>query len=222
MSLPAPPGNDPDSTAVPAPGAGRGLPLSLVLLALANDASRGRIRIQDLFAALGDRAIGALMFVFAVPNVVPVPPGVSAVLGTPLIFLAAQLMTGRGPWLPAVVAQRSLPREDFARLMDRVLPWLMRGEKLLRPRLGVWVRPPMEYLVGAICLLLAVVLVLPIPLGNTLPALAISVLALGVLERDGLWVLAGLVAATVAVAVVSGVVLAVIKAGLFVLQQWLA
>lgn len=233
MSLPAPPGHEPASNAVinalphpapdpvPAAVAGRGLPLSLVLLSLANDTNRERIRIQDLFAALGDRAIGALMFVFAVPNVVPVPPGVSAVLGTPLIFLAAQLMTGRGPWLPAMVTQRSLSREDFARLMHRVLPWLMRGEKLLRPRLGLWVRPPMEYLVGAVCLLLAVVLVLPIPLGNTLPALAISVLALGVLERDGLWVLVGTVAAFVAGAVVSGVVLTVVKAGLFVLRQWL-
>lgn len=198
------------------------MPLSLVLLGLARDTTRERVRISDLFEALGDRAIGALMFVFAVPNVMPVPPGVSAVLGTPLVFLAAQLMTGRAPWLPGVVAQRSLSREDFARLMDRVLPWLMRGEKLLRPRLGVWVRPPVEYLVGAICLLLAVVLVLPIPLGNTLPALAISVLALGVLERDGLWVLAGTVAAVIAGAVVSGVVLAMVKAGLFVLTQWLS
>jgi hypothetical protein len=193
-----------------------------VLLGLARDTTRERIRISDLFDALGDRAIGALMFVFAVPNVVPVPPGVSAVLGTPLIFLAAQLMTGRPPWLPGVVARRSLSRDDFARLMDRVLPWLMRGEKLLRPRLGVWVRPPVEYLVGAVCLLLAVVLVLPIPLGNTLPALAISVLALGVLERDGLWVLAGTVAAVIAGVVVSGVVLAMVKAGLYVLTQWLS
>jgi len=222
MKKPEPIGSGPDAPAADPPSGARGLPLSLVLLGLARDTTRERIRISDLFDALGDRAIGALMFVFAVPNVVPVPPGVSAVLGTPLIFLAAQLMTGRPPWLPGVVARRSLSRDDFARLMDRVLPWLMRGEKLLRPRLGVWVRPPVEYLVGAVCLLLAVVLVLPIPLGNTLPALAISVLALGVLERDGLWVLAGTVAAVIAGVVVSGVVLAMVKAGLYVLTQWLS
>jgi hypothetical protein len=222
MNTPPSPGEGPDVPAQGPVAGARGLPLSLVLLALARDTTRERIRIGDLFTALGDRAIGALMFVFAVPNVVPVPPGVSTVLGAPLLFLAAQLMTGRAPWLPAVVAQRSLSREDFARLMDRVLPWLMRGEKLLRPRLGMWVRPPMEYLVGAICLLLAMVLVLPIPLGNALPALAISVLALGVLERDGLWVLAGTAAAVFAGAVVSGVVVGLVKAGLFLLHQWLA
>lgn len=200
----------------------RGLPLSLVLLGLARDTTRERIRIIDLFDALGDRAIGALMFVFAVPNVVPVPPGVSAVLGTPLIFLSAQLMTGRSPWLPGLVVQRSIACRDFSRLMDRVLPWLMRAEKLLRPRLGAWARPPVEYLVGAVCLLLALVLVLPIPLGNTLPALALSLLALGVLERDGLWVLAGMVSAVIAGTVVSGVVVAMLKAGLYIMARWLS
>ena len=185
-------------------GTMQGKPLSVVLFELAHATERDRISIGDLFAALGDRALGALMFVFAVPNVIPVPPGVSTVLGAPLIFLAAQLMLGRSPWLPKVITQRSLLRTDFATLMRRVLPWLTKAERFLRPRVTVLALPPMEYLIGLICLLLAVVLALPIPLGNTLPALAISALALGVLERDGHWVVAGLIAAGVAAAVVSG------------------
>ena len=64
-------------------------------------------------------------------------------------------------------------------------------------------------------MLLAVVLVLPIPLGNMLPALAISMLALGILERDGFWILAGLAVAAVSAAVVSGVVFAAFKAAVY-------
>lgn len=194
-----------------------GLPLSLVLFKLAHEGHSDRIFVGDLLRALGDRAIGALMFIFAAPNVLPVPPGVSAVLGAPLIFLSIQLMLGLRPWLPSVVTQRSLSRADFTTLTRRVVPWLTRAEHLLRPRLGGLARPPMEYLVGLVCLLLAVVLSLPIPLGNTLPALAICLLALGVLERDGVWILAGLGATAVAAAVVSGVVFALVKAALFVL-----
>ncbi|MEO8297197.1 MAG: exopolysaccharide biosynthesis protein [Burkholderiales bacterium] len=190
-------------------------PLSAVLDAMAADATLDRIAVADLLAALGDRAIGALMFIFAVPNVVPTPPGLSTVLGAPLVFLAAQLMLGRRPWLPALVARRSMARSDFAALIRRVNPWLVRAEKLLRPRWPALVLPPMEYLIGLVCLLLAIVLVLPVPLGNMLPALAISLLALGVLERDGLWVLAGLACAAASAAVVSGVVFAFIKAALF-------
>ena len=196
--------------------------LSAVLLALAAQTDRERISIGDLVAALGDRALGALLFIFAFPNVLPVPPGTSTLLGAPLIFLAAQLMLGRAPWLPAVVSRRSLLQADFAVLVRRVVPWLQRAERLLRPRLTWAAGPPMEHALGAVCLLLALVLVLPIPLGNMLPALAISLMALAVLERDGLWALAGLVVAGLSAVVVSGVVLAMVEAGIFLLREVLA
>lgn len=196
--------------------------LSDVLQWLAREPGRERVSVRDLIDALGERALGALMFLFAFPNVLPVPPGTSAVLGTPLVFLAAQLMFGRRPWLPAVVSRRSMAHADFALLVRRIAPWLKRGERLLRPRLGWLALPPVEYLLGAVCLLLALVLALPIPLGNILPALAISVLALAILERDGLWVLYGLGLALVAASVVAGVVLAAIQATLFALSRLLS
>lgn len=193
--------------------------LSAVLHALALQTDRERISVGDLLAALGDRASGALLFIFAFPNILPVPPGTSAILGAPLIFLAAQLLFGRGPWLPSVVACRSVSHADFATLVRRVAPWLQRAERLLRPRLTLLVGPPFEYVIGAVCLLLALILVLPIPLGNVLPALAISLLALAIVERDGLWMLAGLGVAGVAVALVSGVVYALMEAAIYLFAR---
>lgn len=195
------------------------LPLSTMLTALALDTSRERVAVADLLTALGDRASAALLFVFAFPNVLPTPPGTSAVLGAPLIFLAAQIALGREPWLPSVIAKRSMTRLDFAALVGRISPWLARAERMLRPRAAVLALPPMEYLVGIVCLLLALVLVLPIPLGNMLPALAISLMALGILARDGMWVLVGMVTAALSVTVVSGVVLAMLKAAIYFAAQ---
>ncbi len=189
--------------------------LSLMLQTLADDDSRERISVGDLLAVLGDRALAALLFVFAVPNVLPVPPGTSTILGAPLVFLAAQLAFGRRPWLPALIARRTMTRTDFAALVRRIVPWLARAERLLRPRAVRLALPPMEYLVGLVCLLLAIVLVLPVPLGNMLPALAISMLALGILERDGIWILAGLASAAASAVVVSGVVFAMFKAAIY-------
>jgi hypothetical protein len=192
--------------------------LSTVLRQLAADRSRERIAVGDLLTALGDRALGALLFVFAFPNVLPTPPGTSTVLGAPLVFLAAQLALGMQPWLPGVVARRSMSQADFAALVRRIAPWLERAERLLRPRpLGV-PRVLIERGAGTVCLLLSLILVLPIPLGNMLPALALCLLALGVLEHDSAWVLAGLTTAVAAVAVVWGVVFALVKAGLFLLH----
>lgn len=190
-----------------------------MLQALAADESRERIAVADLLDALGDRALAALLFVFAIPNVLPMPPGTSGLLGAPLLFLAAQMAFNMRAWLPAVIARRSMARHDYAALVRSIAPWLVRAERLMKPRLTPLASGAMESVVGTVCLLLALVLVLPIPLGNMLPALAICLLALGILERDGLWVLAGFAAAAGAAALVSGVLWAIVKAALYVIRN---
>ncbi|WP_240233436.1 exopolysaccharide biosynthesis protein [Devosia lacusdianchii] len=202
----------------PSEGADR---LSEILTAIAKGQHRERISIADLLHALEHRAIGALMFIFAVPNAIPVPPGVSAVLGAPLIFLSFQLMIGRRPWLPKIITDRSLSRVDFEKVVDLAAPWLAKAERLMRPRFEFLAKPPAEYLVGAVCLLLSIILFLPIPLGNMLPAFTICVLALGVLERDGVWIALGLASALAAVVIVWGVMLALLWGAIYVLSNLL-
>jgi hypothetical protein len=209
-------------TAVPAPSderPAREPKLSKILGELAADPARERVSVGDLLAAMGDRAFGALMLVFALPNLLPTPPGTSGILGLPLVFLAAQLMLGQRPWLPKVIANRSMLRVDFSAVLDRAGPWLARVEKLLRPRLGVLVHPPAEYAIGVACLLLAVILILPIPLGNILPALAICMFSFGLLEKDGLWAIVGAITTIVSVVIVGGVVFALVKGAIVVIQN---
>ncbi|MBB3946227.1 hypothetical protein GGQ73_002173 [Rhizobium skierniewicense] len=186
-----------------------------ILHALAGDESRTRISVGDLLSAMGDRAFGALMLVFALPNIVPTPPGTSAITGTPLVFLAAQLFAGKNPWLPRVISERSLAREDFARVVQKIVPVLLRVQKLLKPRLEGLLSPVFERVIGLICLVLAVILALPIPLGNILPAIAIGCFSFALLERDGLFALIGGVLAVTSVAVVSGVIYGIVKAALY-------
>lgn len=193
--------------------------LSEILNQIASDPTRERIAVGDFLRVMRERAFGPLMLIFALPNVIPTPPGTSTVLGAPLVFLTAQLALGRTPWLPPLISRRSIARKDFAAFVNKATPWLARAEKLLRPRLGVLAHPPAENLVGLICFVLAVVLILPIPLGNMLPALAICVMALGILERDGIWTGLGALIALASLGVVWGVVWAFVKAGLFLLHQ---
>ena len=195
--------------------------LSSLLLALAQREGAARVSIDDLLQALGDRALGALIFFFAFPNVLPLPPGTSFILGAPLVFLVGQLMLSMPPWLPHFIGKRSMAQPDFAALVARIAPWLVRAEKLLRPRLQALSSEPMERVIGAVSLLLALLVVLPIPFGNMLPALAISCMALGLLERDGVWIVLGLITSAVAAVVVSGVVVGVAQAGFYVVARWL-
>lgn len=192
---------------------------SRILRKIADDTSNERISIRYLLDTLGDRAIGALMLVFAFPNVMPTPPGTSAILGAPLVFLAAQLTFGMKPWLPALIADRSMARADFATIINKAHPWLTWAERLLKMRLSFLTEPPFEYFVGLLCLILAVVLLLPVPLGNMLPALTICIFSFGILGRDGVWTLAGLVAFVVSMVIAGGVIYGMVKAAFYFVER---
>jgi len=150
-------------------------------------AKRKTVSVRDVLEAFGDRAFGALMFVFAAPVALPMPPGVSAILGAPLLFITAQLMVGRRTlWLPRVMADRTMTRTDFAALMEKLAPYLSWVERRLRPRLTFLYNRWLDGVTGLLCLILAIIVFLPIPFGNMLPALAIAAFGLGIAERDGL------------------------------------
>ncbi|MGL4281532.1 MAG: exopolysaccharide biosynthesis protein, partial [Albidovulum sp.] len=168
-------------------------PLSEVLTTIAGDESRDYIAVGDLLKLLGGRGRAALILLFALPNVLPTPPGTSGILGLPLLYLSFQMMLGRVPWLPRFIDERSMSRYSFEQMVERISAVLSRAERLLKPRWSLFFSYGAERVLGAVCLVLAAVLVLPIPLGNMLPAFAICLIALGVLERDGVWVLSGVV-----------------------------
>lgn len=212
---PQPDGPQPEGPHGPAGGGDTPPPkqrLSEFLTMIALDTSRDRLSVADLLSLLEGRATAALLLLFAFPNALPSPPGTSGILGLPLVYLSLQMMLGHKPWLPRFIADRSMSREDFAAIMRRSAPYLARAEKLLVPRLTALSTPISVQGIGALCLALSVILILPIPLGNMLPAFAICILALGVLERDGAWIVGGGVFALLAVTVVWGVIWAAIKA----------
>lgn len=192
--------------------------LSAILKAIASAQDKERVSVADLLEALRHRALGALIFIFAVPNALPMPPGVSAILGAPLLFLTFQLMLGMQPWLPKLITDRSLSRVDFERVVNTVSPWLAKAEAIMRPRITFLARRPSVNIVGLISLVLAIILFLPIPLGNMLPSIALAIMSLGLLERDGVWILIGLVTAVVSVVIVWGVVWGLVFAALYVLS----
>ena len=138
----------------------------------------------------------------------------------PLVLLAAQLSYGRHkPWFPDWLTSQSFPRERFVAVVNRALPFLERAEKLLRPRLTVLLSWTGERLVGIAILILAVVLTLPIPFANWLPACGIAVFGLAIVEKDGVAVLVGLALGIASVIVAATVVIGLVKAFLFFLER---
>lgn len=199
------------------------LAISGVLLDLSRRGTGERVSFGDLVEAFEIGAYGPLIVLFAAPNVLPVAlPGISAVLGAPLILITAQLMLGRRrPWLPGVLRRRSIRRVDLARLVERVAPRLERIEARMRPRHPLLTGKVGRRAVGALGLVLATIIFLPIPFGNSLPGLALVLMALGLLARDGLMVAAGGGVAAAGLVVASGFAWGVVTGSTLVLRNGL-
>lgn len=212
----------PESDPGPEPRQRHTVSLSSLLLDFAADFSAERVRVRDITESLGQRSFGFILLIFAIPNSLPIIgiPGVSAVTGLPLLFVAVQMALGhQRVYLPRWIADSSIARDDFQRLIAKVAPWLERVEHLMRPRIPILTNGSAERWLGACCVSLAFLLILPIPLGNLLPGLGILFIALGLIERDGLCVCLGLLLGIASWVYLSGLVWVIIKTALAVIDR---
>jgi len=158
------------------------------------------LTVGQMLEQFDSRAFGAMLLVFGLLNCLPLPPGSSTILSLPILLLAPQIAWGSDiPWLPRRLVEHPLKRDDLRGLFRRLTPIVRRMELVTRPRLKILFGPIGERLIGVVCTLLALVLVLPIPLGNLAPGATVAVLALALLQRDGLLALLGYLMAAVSV-----------------------
>ena len=180
------------------------------------------IVLGDILAFFGERAFGALMLVLALPMATPLSaiPGVSSVFGLPLVVVCVQLVLGYPrPLLPAQLAKRTIRRETLARAIERADPWLARIERAVHPRLPALTGVAAERALGAVCVVMAVLLALPIPGANQPPAVAVALFAVGLVERDGVFAILGWIASLAAVVIVVVLYGALIAAAMFMLGK---
>ena len=166
---------------------------SQLLRAFAEELTAERVSLAEIDRGLGDRGLGVLMAVFAVPNIFPstVPFG-NVLTGIPEILLAVHLMLGwRQLVLPRFLARRSIAAGLLKSFAPKLAGALAKVEPLLRPRLVMVSSPAAERVVGVIALLLSILSALPIPFGHMVPALALMVIGLGLIEHDGAAILFG-------------------------------
>lgn len=162
-----------------------------------------RVTFREILQGLRHRAFGFTMLIFALPCVLPMPPGIPTVCGIALVIIGLNLIAVRRRlWLPSAIADKSVARADLQRMADRVVPHMQRLERFCKPRLPIVTEPVGKVLIGLVVAVLGFIMILPIPLlGNMPPGFAASVIAIGVTERDGLIVMVGVVVSVAAVAI---------------------
>lgn len=162
------------------------------------------VRLAELLEATRGRGYQLLLVLIALPFVGPIPlPGFSLPFGFAVALIGARLALDKKPWLPRKLLQRELSPRALAKVLGAA-SHIMRGiEYFLRPRLGfVRAHAVFSRVAGVLISISGLMLMLPLPLpfSNSLPAWTVLLLAAGALGRDGLFFFAGCAAFGLSVA----------------------
>jgi len=176
------------------------------------------VSLRELLLLLGEQGLLVFCGVLAAPFLLPLTvPGMSTVLGLPMLLIGFAVMVSRVPWLPERLLNRSLPAPTVRGVLARVRGWAERFEHLVRPRLlGFTGGRVVNFLNGALVIAAVGLLMAPIPLVpfvNSLPALAIILLCFGMAERDGVVIALGYLVTFVSALYIAALVYLVFYAG---------
>ncbi len=179
--------------------------------------------IGQIEAELKGRGFDILIMLMAIPFVVPILPGLSTPFGLAIAMMGIRLASLKRPWLPKFVLARRIEKKPLLRIITAMRLFARKLERLVKPRmLFVLQWPMMPSLIGIAIASGGFILALPLPIpfSNTLPAFSVLLLAAGMMERDGLLILAGYVTGVFAWAYLIGW-LAAGKFGYESIEQWL-
>jgi hypothetical protein len=154
-----------------------------LLQRLINEAPKDSIDLDWLLGHLQKRAFGLLLLILAIAIVVP---GLGILASVAAAFPAIEMILGRDrPALPRFLTKQPVATQRFTDWANRALPVLRAVERVSRSR---WHTPPemTKRAVGLLVLLLVMSGIWPLPLINIVPAITISLLAIALIQEDGL------------------------------------
>ena len=173
------------------------------------------LSIQEITNAVGEKGFGLLLVVLSLPSALPVPaPGYSTPFGTVIALVALQMSFSRKTiWLPSKLANIRIKPKLAHSMLGCAYKFLINVERYIRPR-QLWIRDRIIQvgLVIIICLM-AFLMILPIPLTNTFPAIVIFIIGVGLAEEDGLIVLGAFLISCFTLLLYAGIVYVVLTQG---------
>lgn len=176
-------------------------------------ASEGRaMKVSEMVEIMQGRGLYMVVVLLCLPFLSPVTiPGLSLPFGLAIAVCGLRIAFGRKPWLPGVILRREISHTVLEKMVGVGCAIYERMERMVRPRMVfLFEGAGWRHAVGAAIALAGVLLSLPIPppfpLTNTLPGFAVIFFALGLMERDGILVIAGYVLTAVATCYVGGIV----------------
>ena len=166
--------------------------LSSILRSALDADKDGEVALGEVLDRVAERGFGLLLILFSLPMLIPMPPGTSGPIGILLALIGGQMIGGRHtPWLPQRARNFRLSAKLLNLLQNHGVNFLQKVEKLSRPRLAALENPFMLRITGFMVVFLGLVLSLPLPFMNSLPAIPVLLFGIGLMNRDGVFLLLG-------------------------------
>ncbi|MBX3083819.1 MAG: exopolysaccharide biosynthesis protein [Anaerolineae bacterium] len=155
-----------------------------------------KITLRKLLSMIGEQGMLLFCLFLTIPFLIPVQiPGVSTVFGLLIVLIGVGVTLNRVPWLPARLMDHEISADHLVPALQRAAKTFTWIDSKVRPRYLVLTHgSTVNRFNGFILLFSGVLLMMPlsiIPFSNMLPALAILGLSVGILQRDGLFVVVG-------------------------------
>ena len=158
------------------------------------------VTLAEIMDIVGADSLMLLTIFLSLVFLVPVSiPGVSTVFGTGILLIGITRLFNRKLWLPRQIANRKLSAQKLRDGFTRALVWFHKLEKISRshrlPRLATG---RLVTTINNLSFILAAILLMApfgfIPFSNTLPAVALIFLSVGMMQKDGGSILLGYLA----------------------------
>jgi hypothetical protein len=171
-------------------------PLSKALSEMVAHGGSETIRIGELVEGTEERGFYLLMILLSLPFVLPIPlPALSNVWGLAVVVISFRLAWRLPPRLPSFLAKREISRQRVEAFLRKTGSSLQVIEKLVKPRVGNWMTwPPARFANAMLLALMGFLLAIPLPavlpFTHSLPCWSIIIIALAMMERDGvlIWI----------------------------------
>lgn len=186
-------------------------PVSKVLKKLGDKDPKESTTILEIIKDFHENGILLAMIFFALPfsTPLPSPPGLTTIISIPLIIFSIQMIVGsKQILLPKRVNNYRIKNSVLKMISDKITPIIQFIEKYIKPRFRFAKSVYTEQFLGIICLLAALSIAIPLPLTNAMPSLGISVMALGLLNRDGLVIIGGIIITIIGLIIATSAVIA--------------
>ncbi|CAE6513069.1 MAG TPA: exopolysaccharide biosynthesis protein exod [Nitrosomonas nitrosa] len=177
---------------------------SELLLQVVVQSTNDKMSVTEIKNSLHERGFGILLAIAALPIClpIPVPPGYTTFFSIPLFIFSVQMIWGmKSPWLPEWIGKKEISRKSLEKMIEKATPWLRKIESYLHPRLTYISVHAWERIIGIFAFIFTISISLPIPLTNFPPGWGILIMSLGLLNKDGLTIIVGMIVGTIGVGI---------------------